>query len=108
MIVRMLVAAAAMAATFGPVGSFAQDAPGMIVCEKDVDSVQTYLESNRQQLSAEAIRDAEQRLDIARTQCNASPQSGSNTVAQLRRELGMEASTQTAEPPQEGQAPAGQ
>lgn len=76
---------------------------GGLVCERVLRETQAYLDNNRPQLSEQAVRDAERRLDVARTECNSSPQIGQTTLSTLRRDLGMELS-QTAQTPD--QAPA--
>lgn len=108
MIVRMVFAAAVATLLGSTIAAQAQDSAGMIVCEQDVRSASRYLEDNRERLSEQAIRNAEQRLDVARAQCNSSPQLGLNTVAALRRDLGTEVESQTAQQPGESPEPQGQ
>lgn len=104
MITRLMSAAFAAAALLAPTLPVqAQDQGGGLVCERDLRETQAYLDNNRAQLSEQAVRDAERRLDLAKTECNSSPQIGQTTLSTLQRDLDMQLS-QTAQTP--GQAPA--
>lgn len=92
-----LVLAALAASLLAPLAAQAQDQGGA-VCERDLRETQNYFDNNRAQMSRQAVRDAERRLNLARTECNSAPQIGQSTIASLRRDLGTEVS-QTAQTP---------
>ncbi|MBC7908390.1 MAG: hypothetical protein H7Y60_16805 [Rhodospirillaceae bacterium] len=83
-----IVGLAALAASALPV--MAQES-GSIGCAQDFGMVKQYLMDNRAKLSATQLQSAQQRLEVAAGQCMSSTSVAQTDLAQLRRELGMQA-----------------
>lgn len=98
MTMRLTLAVCA-AVLLAPLAVHAQDQGSL--CQQNLQQTQDYVDNNRASLSAQARRDAERRLEVARNECNGSPQIGQSTLSALQRDLGMEAS-QTAQTPGQG------
>lgn len=97
---RKSMTALAVFATLLAPAAWAASSGAESACEGDLSNTRNYVEQNRANLTEQAFRDAQRRLEVARSQCNSEPLRGQVNLSALQRDLDMDVrASQTAQMP---------